>query len=269
VAVYLQPEMSTFPSRRNRPVAANRRVESMAVGPSVAGWNSISGFSHSFTLPDLVLSPDDDDFALGSWLVAIYADTAATVTLSVMKSPVPPTLHVSQDYSLNSLAVATSFEWRVPYHPNAGLTVKMSYEEVSGKTPEECPLSILAQYSLPPSRKSWIAAAGREGAHGRNSMSVPPRADQDVTYLLFSAARCPGGYSANATHCIRLDQCSVGGVEDFSNGGALFGLRDGPCGTATNVTRRQVGEHAAGSLPVLVPPAMQCAFRFRLDTLES
>lgn len=97
-------------------------------------------------------------------------------------------------------------------------------------------------------------------------MAVPPRANRGITYLLFSATRCPGGYTTNGTHCMRLDQCANGADVDFRDGGILSSLREGPCATATNATGKLVGVNATSSPSVLVPPNVDCSFRFRLDT---
>jgi hypothetical protein len=251
---YLAPETNTLPTRHNPPASSARRIETASVGPQrpVAGQR--------------VISPDDADFTLGAWVVVIYAEGPVDLTLSWFRFPVPPTLQLYQEYSFTR-PPASSFEWRVPYHPQAGLTVGVSYAEVSGKSATDCPLSLLARYSLPPTRLYWIAAAGREG--GRSALTVPPRANRGITYLLFSVTRCPGGYTTNGTHCMRLDQCANSADADFRDGGMLSSLREGPCATATNVTGQLVGVNATSSPAVLVPPAVDCSFRFRLDTETS
>ena len=262
-AMHLAPDAGPLPSRHNPPASSARRIETAAVGPAARAWDSVSGFSQAYDLPLLVVSPDDADFTLGTWVLVIFAEGPAALSLSLTRFAVPPTLQLYQEYSLTR-PPAASFEWRVPYHPHAGLTISVSYTEVSGRSALDCPLSLLARYSLPPTRQSWLAAAGREG--GRSTFAVPPRADQGVSYLVFSAARCPGGYTTNGTHCMRLDQCAAGAAHDFVDGGMLSGLRDGPCATATNATGQLVGASATRSPAVLAPPAITCSFRLRLET---
>jgi len=261
-AVYLVPEAAGLPSRQ-RPPAGKRRLESMAVGPGSAGWNHVTGFTQPFTLPSLILSPDDEDFALGSWIVAVFTDAPAELSFSVTRVAVPPTLQFFQDYSLVRPA-ATSFELRVAYHPLAALAVQVVFEETSGKSALECPLSFLARYALPPTPQEWISAAGREG--GNRAMAIPPKGEQGVTNLFLTAARCPGGYTANGTHCVRLSHCALVQVSDFAEGAPMHGLRHGPCATATNATGQIRGANATASPAVMVPPAQECSFRFRLET---
>ena len=261
-AIYLEPEGADLPNRQ-RPPAAKRRLESVALGQGAAGWNDVSGFTAAFALPSLILSPDDEDFALTNWIVAIFTDAPADLSFSVTTVAVPPTLHLFQDYSLVR-PVAVPFELRVPYHPLAALAVTVLYEETSGKSAQDCPLSLLARYSLPPTHQEWTAAAGRE--QGRRAMSIPPKGEQGVTYLFVSATRCPGGYTGNGTHCIRLRRCAQGDATDFAAGGPLHQLSDGFCAIATNVTGKVLGANSTTSPAVMVPPAQDCSFRFRLET---
>ena len=247
--ISLSPQTASLPTRQSS-LAFNRQVDSWALGPSSGqAWSAISGFSEPFTCPSLVVSPEDDDFELGVWVLAIFTDGAANMSLLVDRAAFPPELQLFQDYSLQR-PVATAFEWRVLYHATAALTVEVAYVEEGGQSAHDCPLSLFARYSLPPSRESWIAAAGREG--GRSKMVVPRKGDQAVRHLLFSASRCPGGYTANGTHCILLSQCHTETAADFAVGGALHDLRHGPCA--------QINASA-----VLLPPPRACSFRFRLE----
>ena len=246
VAVYLSPESLDLPSQQ-RPPAANRRVETLSgavgLGPADGVRIATAGFSLPFYLPSLVLSPEDADFMLQDWILAVFADSAADLNISVARVAVPPVLQLFRDYSLTRPAAA-SFEWRIPYHALAGQAVAISFVEISDREAEECPLSVFARYSLPPTQESWAAAAGREG--GRNSIIVPSQPAQGLQYLFFSAVRCPGGYiPSNTTHCIRLEQCS-----DGPGGQPSVGL----CGNTSSLSDYLVS-----------PPARECSFRFRLS----
>jgi len=241
-AVYLSPETSDLPTRQ-LPPAANRRVEAVGFGPSTRAWNEASGFSQPFELPSLVLSPDDEDFKLQDWIIAVFADAAANLSVSVARVAIPPTLQLFRDYSLTRPAAAL-FEWRIPCHTIVGQAVTVSFTEISDKSAQECPLSMFARYLLPPTQESWIAAAGREG--GRSSMVVPSKPAEGQQFLFFAAMRCPGGYRSNTTHCIRLEQCSHGPADQY---------RLSVCANTSSL-----------SAFLVAPPMRACSFRLRLST---
>jgi len=245
-AVYLSPESSGLPKRQHQ-MAANRRVEAVSLGPSTFetwAWNAASGFSQPFELPSLVLSPEDEDFKLQDWIIAVFADAAANLSVSVARVALPPTLQLFRNYSLTRPAAAL-FEWRIPCHTIVGQAVEVSFAEISDESAQECPLSVFARYALPPTKESWIAAAGREG--GRSSMVVPSKPAEGQKYLFFSAMRCPGGYRSNTTHCIRLEQCS--------NGPAAGQSRPSVCANTSFL-----------SAFLVAPPVRGCSFRLRLST---
>ena len=260
VAMFLEPERPLLPSRQHPP-APNRRVDSVQSGSGASAQGPV-------TFRPLVLSPDDADFELGSWIVAVFSDNEANVSVTVSRAALPPVLHLSRDYALPR-PVPSSFEWRVVYQTTLARAVEVLYVETLGKSENECPLSLFARYSLPPSphRHAWIAAAGREG--GRSTLVVPPAhgEDLDAGYLVFSASMCPGGYAAEGDgHCIRLRECATAAADDFSPGGSLFAVGGGLCERATNVTGAIVGANATSSPALVVPPSVECSFRFRMET---
>ena len=113
-------------------------------------------------------------------------DAAANLSVSVARVALPPSLQLFRNYSLTRPAAAL-FEWRIPCHTIVGQAVEVSFAEISDESAQECPLSVFARYALPPTKESWIAAAGREG--GRSSMVVPSKPAEGQKYLFFSAMR--------------------------------------------------------------------------------
>lgn len=208
----------------------------------------------------IIITPDDAGFALGLWHVGVHTLGATNLTLLLHRTVVPQTLPLGRQFALTpaTFPAASTRVFRFSYASAFSPSLAVRLRQTDARPAAECPVVVLARFSVPPSTARFDAAGV---VFGGGAVLIPPAHTVGAPgsqWLVVALSRCAPGALGSGTACRVLEACSTcPSVGCNATSCPAVAVQAGCC-AAVN----------ASSSSALMPPGAECSFQFSVADQE-